>query len=342
MQTQAIRVLQKCDPWARAFLLQQATVEHFHSVCGTVLSGSCELQALDQDQLSLKRNLFSTLFLMAVEAAGVAPEKLPFYAMVTQCLRVQVTGCDNILDDEYKSAIPFALAGGGIRFRSVLTIMTGDAVLADLVAGEVAAGRLSRERARRLLNAVLAVLIPSGLEEHEEESQQAIEVPTVRRMLDEVHYRKTGQLFEAPVRLVEKMEDADPARSGTIAEALATFGVGCQILDDLKDVADDLFFHKHNLVLSAAWYGQSAAEQALVRALPAAGLTLAAAEEVAERLPEARKSCLGWAIQYFQRAQQAFSSCLPAFGHAQAAALGLLVQGSIMAERNELILRSLL
>jgi len=341
MKKRASQTLQNCEPWARAFDLQRATVERFHAAAGRLLEGSCALRPLEPKSHSLRRNLFSTLFLMAVEAAGVAGEKLPFYAMVIQCLRVQVTGCDNLLDDEYKSAIPFALEGGGIRFRSVLTIMTGDAVLGELVAEEVAAGRFDCQMAGRLLAAVLAVLIPSGIEEHEEESRQEQGTPSVERMLAEVHYRKTGLLFEAPVRLVEKMQDADPERVARIAKALATFGVGCQIFDDLKDVADDLHFQKHNLVVSAACYGEDPQERERISALPEQGLSMAEAERLAKQLPEARRRCLGLAIEHFQRAQQAFSDCLPAFGQAQAAALGVLVQGAIMAERNELTLRSL-
>ncbi|MDX2479133.1 MAG: hypothetical protein QNK24_02210 [Desulfuromusa sp.] len=60
-------------------------------------AGSCQLDSLQTEQLSLQRNLFSTLFIMATEAAGVALEALPFYTMINQCLRVQITGCDNLL-----------------------------------------------------------------------------------------------------------------------------------------------------------------------------------------------------------------------------------------------------
>lgn len=342
MIDQAAKVLLANEPWSRAFSIQQKTVQNFHRACSEVLADGCQLLPLAADHLSLHRNLFSTLFIMSLEASGVSFEQLPFYSMVNQCLRIQVTGCDNLLDDEYKSAIPFDLDGSGIRFRSVLTIMTGDAVLAGLIAAEVAAGRFDEEMGRRLLAAVLGVLIPSGIEEHEEESAQSAPIPEVQVVLEQVHYRKTGLLFEAPVRLVEKMGVADLGRSGPVARALSCFGIGCQILDDLKDVVDDLYFHKHNLVISEACYGSNENERQLVQECRQKKMTREAVARITEQLPEARNRSLVWAGDYFQQARRSFANCFPAFGVPQTEALGLLVQDSIMADRNDRVAGGLL
>jgi hypothetical protein len=339
MKDQALAILKQCVPWWRAFNLQKDSVVRFHGLCIDLLEPRCPLARLPEDLLGMERNLFSTLFLMAVEAAGVPTVKLPFYAMANQCLRVQVTGCDNILDDEYKSAIPFALEGDGIRFRSVLTVMTGDAVLATLIAEEVAAGRFDPLDAKRMLAAVLAVLIPSGIEEHEEESYEKKLIPTVERVLDEIHYRKTGLLFEAPIRLADKMGDSDPLRSTMIAKALSSFGSGCQIIDDLQDIAEDLYAEKYNLAISVAYYGSNALERGLVSSFLDKRGSLAEAEAVAVQLSEAKKACTEQALDYFKRAQHDLSNCVPDFGFEQAAALGILVQGAITAERNETIER---
>lgn len=300
-----------------------------------LLHDSCSLQPLPGEATQLRRNLFSTLFIMASEAAGVARDLLPFYALVFQCLRAQVTGCDNLLDDEYKSVIPFELEGSGTRFRSVLTVMSADLVLGRMVTEELAAGRMQQTEAQRLFTAVMAVLIPSGLEEHEEESQVQTRVPSVATMLNEVHYRKTGLLFEAPVRLVQKMGLATSEHAEAIIRALALFGGACQILDDLKDVADDFSANKHNLVLSAAFHGQDSAEQTRIKDSFHQEHTLAAGRELADHLPRARQFCIEHALRSFQCAATAFETCLPAFGLPQALALGALVRNSIMSERNE-------
>ncbi|WP_321366442.1 class 1 isoprenoid biosynthesis enzyme [uncultured Desulfuromusa sp.] len=335
MKNQAGAILMAYEPWAQAFAIQRQTVQRFHQTCAAVLGGSCSLNPLQPEQLSLQRNLFSTLFIMATKAAGVALDVLPLYAMINQCLRVQVTGCDNLLDDEYKSVIPFSLSGSGTRFRSVLTIMTGDTVLANLILEEVASGRMNLVNAQQLLAASLAVLIPSGIEEHEEESSIKEPVPPVEIILQQVHPRKTGLLFEAPIRLVGKMQIADLSRSQHISEALSKFGVGCQILDDLKDVADDLYHRKYNIVISQAWHGNNEAEKQQIAAFLQSDETYEQAQDIAARLTTAhQQDSLNYAGQYFHQAAQIFCQYFPDFKTLQASALGSLVQNSIMSERN--------
>lgn len=335
MKQTAGDLLSSCAPWQRALNIQRQTVRSFHHHCEALLGESCPLLPLAQSALSLKRNLFSTLFIMALEAAGVPPAKLPLYALVNQCLRAQVTGCDNLLDDEYKSVIPFNLAGSGIRFRSVLTVMTADLVLGRMLAAEIAAGRMDEHDAQRLLTAVLKVLIPSGIEEHEEESQTAVYIPSVQVMLEQVHYRKTGLLFEAPLRLATFMGATDQAASAQVTQALSVFGIGCQILDDVQDVAADLLAGKHNIVLSAAYFGDHAAEQHLLQRSVGQRYSMDDAVAVAAQLPVARQTCLALAMSYFHQAEQALHGCLAEFETQHAMALGMLVQSAIMAQRND-------
>lgn len=337
MRQQACDILATCAPWQRALTIQQQAVPNFYRLCEELLRGSCSLWPLEESALSLQRNLFSTLFIMADEAAGVAVEKLPFFALVNQCLRSQVTGCDNLLDDEYKSVIPFKLDGSGTRFRSVLTVMTADMVLGRLVAAEIAAGRLAASSGQRLLAAVLAVLIPSGIEEHEEESQTTVQIPSVQVMLEQVHYRKTGLLFEAPLRLAVHMGEACAAQRDQVLQALSVFGIGCQILDDLEDVGDDLLFGKHNIVISAACYGDNADERQRVQNYLTAQRSRSSAIQLSEHLPVARQHCVGLAGHYFQRAERALQHCLPEFSAQHAMALAMLVQASILAQRNNLV-----
>lgn len=335
MNTRAIETLMSCAPWQRAFTIQQSTVRQFHQLCAESLGERCPLLPLKDKQLTVQRNLFSTLFIMAIEAAGVPAQQLPLYALVNQCLRIQVTGCDNILDDEYKSVIPFALTGSGTRFRSVLTIMSADSVLARIVLDEVASGRMELSEGKKLLTSALSVLIPSGIEEHEEESLNKETIPTVDVILTHVHPRKTGLLFEAPVRLVEMMNAADPQRAPQVAKALGDFGVGCQILDDLKDVADDLANQKYNVIISHAFHGDHTAEHQLISTIQHHTITHAEAETIAAQLSQAKGQCLTRAIDYFLRAEQTFSRCFPDFGAEQAAALGALVHSAISSERND-------
>lgn len=327
-------ILETCAPWQRALSIQRQAVRSFYHHCEALLADCCPLLPLEANALSLKRNLFSTLFIVALEAAGVAADKLPFYALVNQCLRAQVTGCDNLLDDEYKSVLPFNLAGSGTRFRSVLTVMSADMVLGRMVAAEIAAGRMDESSAQRLLSVVLAVLVPSGIEEHEEESQEKIKVPSVEEMLEQIHYRKTGLLFEAPLRLAEQMGETDPSVSAQIIKALAVFGIGCQILDDLQDVADDLSCGKYNIVVSAAYHDESSDEGRLLHSCLGEHCSEEQALAVARQLPQARKTSFALAMSYFYRAEQILHAFLAEFEPQHAMALAQLVQSSITTQRN--------
>jgi hypothetical protein len=54
---------------------------------------------------SLEKNFFSALFLYSYHRAGISKSRRVTYAAVNQCSRGMVTGCDNILDDEYKKPL---------------------------------------------------------------------------------------------------------------------------------------------------------------------------------------------------------------------------------------------
>lgn len=87
----------------------------------------------DRATLSLQRNFFSALFMYSYFRAGIAKDRRILYAAVNQCLRGMVTGCDNILDDEYKKTLETDLPQQAQRFRSVLDIMVSDRILTEIL-----------------------------------------------------------------------------------------------------------------------------------------------------------------------------------------------------------------
>ncbi|MBI4557682.1 MAG: polyprenyl synthetase family protein [Candidatus Hydrogenedentes bacterium] len=337
MNEQLGELLCNCKVWYSAYETQRLTLLGFYDLCAGLLDQACALRPLDEEVLSMERNLFSTVFIMATAALGLPAARLRFYAMVNQCLRTLVTGCDNILDDEYKEVIPLRLDGDGRRFRSVLQIMTADAVLAKVTGEELAAGRMSAAAASRVSPAVLAALIPSGVQEHEEESRSGNDIPTPETMLKQVHFRKTGLLFEAPLRIVERVGDAAPERVNCVASALARLGTACQILDDLQDVGEDVARRRSNLVLSIAYHGGHFSERKAVRELTdnANGIQNGAAE-IGQLLSRALFECRRMAGRHFQDAYEALSNTIPGFGLREAAGLGALIQKAIMRNRNDL------
>ncbi|HOD49910.1 MAG TPA: class 1 isoprenoid biosynthesis enzyme [Candidatus Hydrogenedentes bacterium] len=326
----ALRTLAGCPVWAESLEIQQETVRAFHRRCASILGGSCGLRPLEERLLLPERNLFSTLFIAAAKSLGLSDAKVRFYAMVNQCIRALVTGCDNLLDDEYKEVIPFDLPGDGTRFRSVLMVMTADRVLSELAAKMMHEGRFSLAQANRLMRTAVRVLMPSGLEEHEEESGAARTVPTPEAICDDVHYRKTGLLFEAPLSLIEEMGDAYAGQTRCAREALSGLGLACQALDDIKDIARDLQRGQHNAVVSYAYYGGSEAERGLLLSFlrPGAG-ALPSPEHVAAGLITARSRTFAHAAQLFDEVETMLCTAIPGFEKEHAVALTGAIRGTL-------------
>ncbi len=324
-----LSILQKCPLWAEADEIQRRTLVDFHARCARILRESCALRPLNGAVLAPERNLFSTLFITASLALGLPREKARFYAMANQAVRALVTGCDNILDDEFKEVIAFALDDSGTKFRSVLMIMAADRVLSDIAAEEQAAGRLTLEQVTRLSSSVLAVLVPSGLEEHEEEAGPAETLLTPTDVLEVVHHRKTGLLFQAPLSLLVSMDELPAGRCGPVSEALRMLGLACQVLDDIQDAATDLERRQHNLLVSFAAYGTDLRERELVEDFLAGGDR--PAREVVTLLAEARHASLALAGSLFREAESGLTGEIPGFTDAHARALATAVASGIYA-----------
>lgn len=234
-----------------ALRVHRAALREFHARAARVLEGLCPLRPYERADLAIERNFFSTLFLIALRGAGLPTRRLRFYALVNQCMRAWVTGCDNLLDDEFKSVIPFNLPAGGHRFLSVLTIMVADRVFSGLLRDEMGEGRLTAEQAKALSRLTLRALLPSGLQEHEEELGARTILPP-DDLMELIHVPKTGMLFEAPITIPERLGEVDPALAARARAGLRAFGLGCQVLDDIVDFERDFAGRRHNLVLSFA------------------------------------------------------------------------------------------
>lgn len=278
-----------------ALEIQQRVLREFHRRAARALGSSCGLKDYAPEDLTIQRNLFSTLFLAAQRFAGLAGEKHFFYGLVNQCMRAWVTGCDNILDDEFKSVIPFDLPETGHRARSVLTIMTADRVCNGLLIEEMQAGRLTAKQAASLSCYTLRALVPSALQEHEEEAGAATILPP-DEVIEQVHVPKTGLLFEAPIAPPEQMDEITPEAAHKAKAGLRAFGLGCQIFDDLVDFDDDVRASRHNFLLSLAAHatghadgGAPTRDQVDLAALP---------------LEAAGREACQWAGRHFRQARE--------------------------------------
>lgn len=223
----------------------------YWDIAGEILEDSgIDLCAVTDDYFAIERNFFSALFLYSYLRADIAPQRRRLYVAVNQCLRGMVTGCDNILDDEYKQTLDTSLPGQAWRFRSVLDIMVSDRVLYSLLQRQ---NDLSSDQVREAAYASLRTLTRSGAQEASEEGGAGDRLKP-ETVLKKVHHYKTGILFQCPWAVPEVLETGLPETVPSLKTALYNIGMGCQIFDDMMDLSRDILMDRHNYMASVLWH----------------------------------------------------------------------------------------
>lgn len=237
----------------------RAGLERFWRTAEAILERSpVRLVPPDPSCFSLSRNFFSTLFLYSYYRAGVPSERRVLYAAVNQCLRGMVTGCDNILDDEYKTTLETDLPPQAHRFRSVLDIMVADRVLFAVMQDFCRAHNHSADLALQASAISLKALTQSGVQEASEEGGIA-ERLAPDEILRHVHHYKTGVLFQSTWAIPALIESERAGEVQAVQDALYRIGIGCQMLDDIVDLYVDMRERRHNYVASVVSHREPAA-----------------------------------------------------------------------------------
>jgi hypothetical protein len=214
-----------------------------------VNGGSIRLLDPPDGYYDTKNNFFSALFLYSYYRAGIVPERRVLYSAMNQCLRGMVTGCDNILDDEYKRTLETNLPKSGTRFRSVLDIMVSDRVMFELSI------EAFREQEKIILASFISLraLMESGYQEATEEGG-IDEILPPDTILKTVHHYKTGILFTCPWAIPSVIETIDEEKKKGINEALYNIGMGCQVMDDMADLEKDIKNRRNNYIASIIYH----------------------------------------------------------------------------------------
>ena len=226
-----------------AFELQTATQQTFAKLAADIGGQACAVRVPAVGMFGIERNVFSTLFLAVIRAMISDSDRMPLYAMVNQGMRAWVTACDNILDDEYKPIFDFQFPESGPRMRSILTLLLADRVVTNYTAGHYPH---AIEQVARLS---LRALMPCALQECAEE-QRPVPILPPQVILDDIHKRKTADLFAAPLALPLALETVQGETEQAGLAAVRTFGAACQIIDDIRDMPDDVISGRHNLLVS--------------------------------------------------------------------------------------------
>ena len=283
------------------------------------------------EAFSLERNFFSALFLYSYFRCGIVPERRIFYAAVNQCLRGMVTGCDNLLDDEYKPTLETDLPPGAARFRSVLDIMVSERVLFELLLSRLERTEVSARAVRKALRNSLHALTRSGAQEASEEGGVHGRRLPPQEVLSTVHHYKTGLLFQCPWAVPGVIESPLPEDAASVNEALYRIGIGCQILDDMVDLGRDVHTRRHNFVASLIEWGETPAKQRMLADLAGSGGREELSRAFSHILWEANETAMGYLKDGLGRllnaAHRAFVNPAAAFIAARIGADRLLTPG---------------
>lgn len=212
-----------------------------------------------------RKNLFSTLFHSAYLLLDCPEPRRQLYGRLIHLYRIWVTSADNLLDDEDKIVVPVVMPGSSRVMRQVVALMAADRVLGDILRDAVEDGTINKSTAAALQRESLCRLLPSAAEEAAEEGGIA-ERPAPAHVLEVIHRLKTGLLFNIAFAGPEIAEPhLSPSRLQAIKAAMMQFGLGCQLLDDVRDLAKDLREQRHNYLLSWLTHHQPEALPALAQ-----------------------------------------------------------------------------
>jgi len=263
-------------------------------------NGKIKLHRPSEDYFSLENNFFSALFLYSYFRGGFLRQKRVLFAAMNQCLRGMVTGCDNILDNEYKKTLDTDLPANAIKFRSILDIMVSDRILVAIMHKGVQDGEFAFEHILQASTASLHALLQSGVQEASEE-QGAGDTLKPEEILSKIHPLKTGILFQAPWVLPELMEIRNLNAIAGIKEGLFQIGMGCQILDDMVDLSMDAQMNRHNYIVSLVLHGKNSLEMNILKAYLEQGCNDHNDPDLLFMFPDARKTATQKAICLLQK-----------------------------------------
>jgi hypothetical protein len=250
--------------WCRGQILRQAFQEHkacmrnVYSIAAEVVQCSVDtpseyrvaLGEIPREFYSLRRNLFSLLFMSAYHLLDISAERRALYGRLNHLFRVWVTSADNLLDDESKTVLPLQIPGQSKVMREVVSVMAADRVMGAVLSDAVSAGVITEAESRILAFGSLQVLLPSAAQEASEENGVRVR-PDPDVVLTKIHRYKTGMLFHIPLLGPERIEPSiSSERLDRMKESLMAFGLGCQLLDDVRDMGRDLREQRHNYALS--------------------------------------------------------------------------------------------
>jgi hypothetical protein len=213
-----------------------------------------KIDKIPKELFTLRKNLFSTLFQSIYHLLKINQRRRLLYGKLNCLFRIWVTSADNLLDGEEKFYLPLRLSGNSRIMQQIISIMLADRIMNQLLMEAMRKGIISSRESKTLSCKSLQMLLPSAAEEASEEKGIRSR-PNPDYVLSTIHRLKTGILFHIPFLGPETIEDClDKTLLKKCKDALSKFALGCQLLDDIRDITKDYLEKRHNYIISKMYW----------------------------------------------------------------------------------------
>ncbi len=280
--------------------LRSGLFNYWELADGVLGKGGVRLKAPREEYFSFERNFLSFLFLYSFYRARIPKPRRILYVSTLQCLRGMVTGCNNLLDDEYQKTLDTDIPETGFRFRSVIDIMVSDRVLFQLLLKACSEQGTGLDKLGAAVASSMKTMTQSWVQEASEEGGTTT-ILSPDDLLQTIHHYKTGLLFKCPWDIPLTMETFEESRIAPLLEGLYLIGMGYQIMDDMVDLMSDLERKRHNFLVSLIYYSPNPIEKTRLQELVAGGGRQRLTVELAKDFPDSLAKASETSHDYLER-----------------------------------------
>jgi hypothetical protein len=254
-------ILNQLFLFKKSFNEQQKIIKDVWTIADNMLSidgqhsqFNVTLNPLSKEFLNFNNNIFSSLFLSIFYIFDIPQERIRLYGSINHLFRAWVTSADNLLDNERKITFDIAMPGDSNVMKQVVVLMLADRIMNRLLAEAVQREIISSADSILLSDKTLQILLASAAEEGMEEG--GVEnYPKPEFIISDIHPIKTGVLFHIPFMALETIEkEIDKPKLEELKKGLMLFGIGCQLLDDIRDLNRDFIEKRVNYCISSLFY----------------------------------------------------------------------------------------
>ncbi len=196
----------------------------------------------------LFNNMHSIFFYSIYESLGFTELQRKFCGILNNCLRLIITGADNLLDGDDNHYLEFLKIKKSRIMKSVFDLLLAEKIICSILADYAYTHNLfNPSNIIEIQSEIFKQLTGSGINEAEETQLSQLK-STPEEIISLVHHFKSGKLFTMPF-IAAKAIVNNPKLIKT-ESAIYDFGIAVQLLDDISDISEDYSGNKPNYILS--------------------------------------------------------------------------------------------